>query len=156
MGGRGSGRPRYSATVHATIVKHLRAGAFFTHAAEAAEVSADAAKEWVQKGLAGDRRYVAFAREVRRLQAEDAIRNQAVISTAAVRHHEGDWKAAAWSLERKYPKLYGQAALQAAAAVRIQTGGPAAQGDDDGAGSTTVQFYLPNNGRRPQDDDGEA
>lgn len=150
MGSSRSGKPRYSAEVHATICKHLRAGAFFSHAAEAAEVSADAAKDWLAKGLEGDRRYAAFAREVRKIQAEDAIRNQAVVSTAAVRQHPGDWKAAAWNLERKFPKLYGQAAMQAAAAVTLRPGGGGGENNDAG---TTVQFYLPDNGRRPQDED---
>jgi hypothetical protein len=153
MGSRKSGTPRYNATVHAVICKHLKAGAFFTHAAEAAEVSVDAARDWLEKGLAGSKRYAAFALEVRRLQAEDAIRNQAVVSTAAVRRHEGDWKAAAWNLERKFPKLYGQAALQAAASVTLRSGA-ANGGNDDGA--TTVQFYLPDNGRRPQDEEEEG
>jgi hypothetical protein len=147
MGSRRSGRPRYNAQVHATIVKHLKAGAFLAHAAEAADVSVDAAKEWLAKGLEGDKRYQRFALEVRRLRAEDAIRNQAVVSTAAMRHHEGDWKAAAWNLERKFPKLYGHAAMQAAVTVRPS----AADGGTDDGSTTTVQFYLPANGRRPQD-----
>jgi hypothetical protein len=151
MGSRRSGRPRYNAEVHATIVKHLKSGAFLTHAAEAAQVSVEAAKDWVEKGLAGDRRYQAFALEVRKVQAEDAIRNQAVVSTAAVRHHGGDWKAAAWNLERKYPKLYGQAAMQAAASVTMRPG--AANGGEHNDGATTVQFYLPANGRRPEEAD---
>src|SRR5262245_33001503 len=108
MGSKRSGRPRYNAEVHATICKHLKAGAFLTHAAEAAEVSVDAVKDWVAKGLARECLYTPFAREVRRLQAMDAIRNQAVISTAAVQPHAGDWKAAAWNLEKKFPKLYGR------------------------------------------------
>jgi hypothetical protein len=58
-------------------------------------------------------------------------------------------------LERKHPKLYGQAARQAAATVTINNAG-----ESDAEGNTTrVQFYLPDNGRRPQDDedeDGEA
>lgn len=156
MGSRRSGKPRYSATVHAAICKHLRAGAFLTHAAEAAEVSVDAVKDWVEKGLAGDARYREFAIEVRRLQAEDAIRNQAVVSTAAVRRHDGDWKAAAWNLERKFPKLYGQAALQAAAAVTLRSGPGAANSGNDNDAGTTVQFYLPSNGRRPQDEEDEG
>lgn len=145
MGSRRSGTPRYTAEVHATICRHLRVGGFFVHAAEAAGVSADAAKEWVAKGLAGDKRYESFALEVRKLRAEDSLRLQSIVTRAAV---AGDWKAATWSLERKYPKQYGQAAA-AAAAVTLSSGSGAA--DDDGK-RTTVQFYLPSNGRRPDED----
>lgn len=146
MGSKRSGKPRYNAEVHATIVKHLRAGAFLTHAAEAAGVSYKAVKDWVDRGLEGDKRYARFACEVRKVQAEDAVRSQSVITRAQL---EGDWKAAAWSLERKYPKLYGRAA-EPAVGVTI---GPA-NSDDEGASSTRtrVEFYLPSNGRRPDEE----
>lgn len=97
----------YNARVHAQIVEHLRAGAFRKHAAEAAGVSFDAMDEWVRAGLAGDARYEQFAIDVRTAMAEDAVRNVRVITKAAVGEHKGDWKAAAWNLEKKFPLLYG-------------------------------------------------
>lgn len=158
MGGRGSGRrPKLTREVHETIVKHLKAGAFKVHAAKAAGVSVRAVEEWVKRGQAGEKKYAAFAAEVERLQAEDAIRNQAVISAAALKPIAGDWKAAAWSLERKYPLLYGRAAsLSPQFGVTIGTGG--GEDDDDSGGSSTktrVEFYLPDNGRRPLEDQDE-
>lgn len=91
--------------VHTTIVEHVRLGAYKTHAAQAAGVSYDAVADWIKRGFnTGEEPYHTFAVEITRALAEDAIRNQAAISKAAA---SGDWKAAAWNLERKHPKLYG-------------------------------------------------
>ena len=107
MGGKGSGPPKYNATVHETIVTALKAGAFKKHAAAAAGVSCEALEDWVRLGLEGDKRYAQFALDVEAAIAFDAIRNQAVITKAAAGPHAGDWKAAAWNLMKKHPRLYG-------------------------------------------------
>jgi hypothetical protein len=130
--------------VHESIIKHLRAGAFRKHAAEAAGVSEETVAKWITRGRAGERAYVAFYNQVLRVQAEDAIRNQAMITRAAIGPTAGDWKAAAWNLERKYPKQYGRAAAETAIGVTIEPG------DDDNGSRTRVEFYIPDNGRRPQ------
>jgi hypothetical protein len=88
------------------------------------------------------------------VRAEDAMRSQSIITRAQLGHIDGDWKAAAWALERKHPKEYGQAAVAAAVTLR-GGGGPGTTDNDDGS-VTTVQFYLPDNGRRPQDDEEET
>jgi hypothetical protein len=110
MGGKKSGRWKlaYSAEVHKKIVDALERGAYQVHAANAAGVSMSALQKWVTLGREGDARYAAFAEDVDRARANDALRNQAVISAAAMRKVPGDWKAAAWNLERKFPKLYGR------------------------------------------------
>jgi hypothetical protein len=59
-----SGKPRYNIEVHATIVRHLKAGAYKAHAAQAAGVSVEAVDDWLALGRAGDRRYADFARDV--------------------------------------------------------------------------------------------
>lgn len=139
--------------VEETILRHLRTGAFAKHACQAAGIEHRTFKYWLERGETGEKPYAAFAVKVMRVQAEDAIRGQSIITRAQMGKIDGDWKAAAWNLERKYPKEYGQAAMQAAAGVTVRTA--PAQGDDDGT-STTVQFYLPDNGRRPQDEEEEA
>jgi hypothetical protein len=145
-----SGKPRYNAEVHAAIVKHLKAGAYKAHAAQAAGVSVDAVDDWLALGRAGDRRYASFARDVDRACGEDACRAAAVITAAAVKGHVGDWKAAAWMLERKYPRICGRSA-EPAVGVTIGHG----KDDEDGAPRTRVEFYLPDNGRRPDHVDAE-
>lgn len=110
MGSKKSGRWKlaYSEEVHRKIIKSLETGAYQVHAANAAGVSMSSLQLWVKLGREGDPRYVQFAEDVDRARANDALRNQAIISAAAVRKIEGDWKAAAWNLERKFPKLYGR------------------------------------------------
>jgi hypothetical protein len=111
MGSKESGRrPKYSAAVHAAIVKSLEAGAFKKHAANAARISIDTLDDWIQLGVDGVEPYVQFALDVEAAIARDAIRNQTIISRAAQAEHAGDWKAAAWNLEKKHPKLYGRLA----------------------------------------------
>ena len=98
----------YSAQVHKDIVASLKRGAYQVHAANAAGVSITSMRNWVEQGREGVEPYVQFAIDVDRARAEDALRNQAIISAAAVGKIPGDWKAAAWNLERKFPKLYGR------------------------------------------------
>ncbi len=110
MGNRQSGKSRYSAAVHAEILRHLRNGAFKKHAAEAAGISHDALEQWIAWGKEGREPYVEFAADVLKAIADDAVRNQTIISKAAAGEHDGDWKAAAWNLVKKHPKLYGEMA----------------------------------------------
>ena len=103
------GRPSsYNAQVHKAIVDALKNGGYKTHAAHAAGISRETLDVWIEAGRAGREPFVRFAHECDMARAQDALRNQAIVSAAAVRKIEGDWKAAAWLLERKYPKLYGK------------------------------------------------
>jgi len=107
MGSRESGRPKFSADVHRRIVEYLKGGAFKKHAANACRISHHTLDLWLQWGSEGREPYVQFAIDCEEAIAFDAIRNQLIISKAARGEHPGDWKAAAWNLERKFPKLYG-------------------------------------------------
>jgi hypothetical protein len=100
-------RPVYTAKLHAAIVDNLRAGAFKKHAAEAAGISVDVFEDWLRLGLAGTEPYVQLALDARQAIAQDAVRNVRVITHAALGKHKGEWKAAAWNLEKKFPLLYG-------------------------------------------------
>lgn len=113
MGSKKSGRWKlaYSAELHKEVVASLKRGAYQVHAANAAGISITTLQRWVKQGREGVEPYVQFAIDVDRARAEDALRNQAVISAAAVGKVPGDWKAAAWNLERKFPKLYGRRAM---------------------------------------------
>ncbi len=92
--------------VQKKIVEYIRGGAYKAHAAEAAGVSVDAVDNWIRRGEDSDEEpYTEFAAAMRQAQGEDAVRDVQVISRAAT---DGDWKAAAWKLERKYPAEFGQ------------------------------------------------
>lgn len=97
------------------IVDAIRRGTPLRFACEAAGVSYDTALRWLRigHGATGDgwtptpatrRRYEGFASAVERAQAEAV--------DAAVSHVEragqGDWRAAAWLLERRWPETFGQ------------------------------------------------
>ena len=91
--------------VHRKIVTYLRAGAYLTHAVKAAGCSYDAVKSWIKRGNSSpDEPYASFAADVEQARAEVAVRAIGAISKAEA---GGDWKAAAWKLERMFPKLYG-------------------------------------------------
>jgi hypothetical protein len=108
MGGFGSGRrPKYNPEVHRKIVEALKRGALKPHAAQSVGIAPITLETWLEAGNAGDERYELFAIEVERAIADDALRNQSIISMAAIGPIKGDWKAAAWNLERKFPRLYG-------------------------------------------------
>jgi len=111
MGSKESGRrPKYSAALHAKLIEYLEGGAFKKHAANAVGISANTLAAWLKRGEDGEEPYAQLALDVEKAIAKDAVRNQLIISKAAQGVHLGDWKAAAWNLERKFPKLYGSMA----------------------------------------------
>jgi hypothetical protein len=108
MGSKESGsNPKYTPEIHQKIVQLLKAGAFKKHAANACRISDKTLAKWLEWGTEGREPYAQLLVDCDQAIAEDAIRNQMIISKAASGEHPGDWKAAAWCLERKFPKLYG-------------------------------------------------
>ena len=124
--------PVYTPELHTKIVEALERGAYLVHAANAAGVSDTIVYRWVKQGRNGDERYAQFAQDVDRARADGALRNQAIISAAAVRKVPGDWKAAAWNLERKFPKLYGRRGVMENLDDDIQLPPPSAAGTGTG------------------------
>jgi hypothetical protein len=107
VGSKESGSPKYTPALHKQLVEYLRGGAFKKHAANACRLSLNTFEQWLAWGAAGREPYARLAIDCDQAIAQDAIRNQLIISKAANGEHLGDWKAAAWCLERKFPKLYG-------------------------------------------------
>jgi hypothetical protein len=153
---RGRGQPtKLTKEVQERIVSQIRIGGFLRYAVEAGGIGYTTFQNWLQRGEkyeAGDgperdRPYFDFATAVRQAQAQDALRMQSIITRAAV---GGDWKAASWSLEKKYPHAYGQQP-QGGASITIRGGGSSGSsgGTDDSV--ARVEFYLPDNGRRPDE-----
>lgn len=154
MAGKRGRPPRLTKDVHEAIIRALRVGAYRCHAAQAAGVDSSTLEKWLALGRAGDRRYAQLAADVDREQAADAIRLVSIVTRAALGQVPGDYRAACWALERKFPRLFGRAAtMEAAASVTID----AVRGEDDTtkAPPALVTFYLPSNGRRPNEVDPE-
>ena len=82
------------------IMEALRLGATYELAAEYAGISRSTLYNWMEKGKDQDRgKYRTFLDTIKAAEAKGAIANLAMIETAA---RAGDWKAAAWRLERRH------------------------------------------------------
>jgi hypothetical protein len=88
---------------HKIIVEHLRAGHYRSVAADAAGVSRVSLWTWLRRGEAGEEPYAALYLEVTAAEAEAEAEALANVRVAA----REDWRAAAWYLEKKARKRYG-------------------------------------------------
>ena len=78
---------KYTPAIHNQIVEALRFGAFRKHAANAAGVGDRTLADWIAWGEAGREPYATFARDVEAAIAEAAIRDQSIITKAAIGKH---------------------------------------------------------------------
>jgi hypothetical protein len=105
-----------SQDIRTRLIEAFRAGAFREHAAYLAGLTVLELEAWLAEGELGREPYATLLRDINHAIADDALRNQIVVTRAAAgQPTQGDWRAAAWNLERKYPRLYGRAAGSAAA-----------------------------------------
>lgn len=79
------------------IIQALDLGATYELAAGYAGISVDTLLRWRA-------RYADFAAKLCEVEGRAAVKWLAKIEAAAT----GDWKAAAWKLERRYPHAYGK------------------------------------------------
>lgn len=87
------------------ILNAIRAGAYLETAAAAAGINKVTLHRWLRRGERyPDTIYSAFSEAVHEALAQAELRDVLTISKAA---GDGDWRAAAWRLERKYPKRWG-------------------------------------------------
>ena len=90
----------------AVIVRAVKLGAPWKDAAKAAGVSEATLRGWRRRGSEEDSGpHRDLVDELEKAEAEGLIKNLEVIERAA---DDGDWKAAAWRLERRYPGEYGR------------------------------------------------
>lgn len=91
--------------VHAKIVGLLRAGNYVETAAAAAGVDARNVRRWLARGARGEEPFAQFARDVDAAQGEAEARDVIMLGKAA---ESGEWRAAAFRLERRHPERWGQ------------------------------------------------
>ena len=72
-------------------------------AAAAGGVSRTTLKSWKIRARNGEEPYAAFLARLQKAEAAGAVAMLDVIQNAA---REGTWQAAAWTLERRYPKQF--------------------------------------------------
>lgn len=106
--------------VRATLVEAYADGLTDVHAAGVAGVSYETVRNWLAWGEEGREPYATLYLEVRHTEGELARsylkRIKKVCGLGGKRlRGDGDWKAAAWFLERRFPKIYGAAAKEAPA-----------------------------------------
>lgn len=105
--------------IQKTLVKHLKAGNFLETAMAAAGISRQNMTRWLTMGAKERNRaqidkrkrvrkkyqiYVDLLDAIEQAQAESEIRDVKIMEKAA----KGNWQAAAWRLERKYPERWGK------------------------------------------------
>lgn len=93
------------ATIEKTIVDVIRLGGTRSHAAAAAGVSPTALFTWLRRGRAGEEPYAQFAQHMKKADGEARTVATKAIRTAL---EGGTWQAAAWWLERRYPKEWAR------------------------------------------------
>jgi len=93
-------KSKFGDAVTDRIIEALRLGATYELAAEYAGISRSTLYNWMEKGKEQTRgQYRTFLDSIKGAEARGAIANLAMIETAA---KAGDWKAAAWRLERRH------------------------------------------------------
>ena len=88
------------------LIEALRSGSYRIDACRAASIHYNTLLAWEKKGksqTSGE--YVEFLEALRRAEAEAVVSNIEVITKAA---QSGDWRAAAWFLEHKYPNNWAR------------------------------------------------
>ena len=86
------------------ILKAVAAGLPNETAAKLAGIDVRTLYAWKRKGKTGEELFVQFFHDLMRQQAEAVAKAVEAIRAAAER---GEWRAAAWWLERRHPDLYG-------------------------------------------------
>jgi len=89
-----------SAAEVAKVAEMTRAGCTREAVAGKLHVTREMYRRWINSGDAGDERYVPLARAIHEAEADFEGELAAIVYGAA---RGGDWKAAAWCLERRQP-----------------------------------------------------
>ncbi len=94
----------------AIICEAIKLGATWNAAAAAARICASTLATWRRRGKKEDKGiYADLVRDLEFAEAQGVSEALASIDKA---HKNGDWKAAAWRLERRYPQDYGRGRLK--------------------------------------------
>ena len=97
-------KSKYTPETTAKIMKAISLGATYELAAHYAGISYELLRQWMQ-----DKAKVAFLEELKRAEGIAALVWLGMIDQAA---KDGNWQAAAWKLERRYPHMYGRNVTQ--------------------------------------------
>lgn len=101
------GRPtKFTEGTRKKILNGIAMGATYELAAQYGGVAYNTFNEWMKKGEAEeDGEYRDFYEAIKQAEGKAAVGWLAKIEKAA---SDGSWQAAAWKIERRYPKEYGR------------------------------------------------
>jgi hypothetical protein len=97
---------KLTADVQAKLIEAIALGAQFEIACWFAGIHYATFRRWLVAAENGDERYVPLFVEIKKAEGTAATRWLGTINGASVKN----WQAAAWLLERRYPRRYGRSA----------------------------------------------
>ena len=108
------------------VARAMAAGLTKNLACAHAGISPSTLDMWMRKGENGDAKFVQAWRTIGAAESEAAVAMLDVVGGAATgaSTYDGtvqDWKAAAWMLERRFPREYGRTVQETEHAVRAET-----------------------------------
>lgn len=119
------GRPsKLTAKTKKKLFEAIELGATYIDACGYAGVNARTVRRWVEQGeqdLEADpptlSEFALFVDGLREAEGKAVVKWMAKIEKAA---SEGNWQAAAWKLERRYPERYGRRIFEATTTTRLE------------------------------------
>lgn len=89
------------------LFQAIQLGCTYEHACDFAGISYQTMRNWIKKGEKATKgKFFDFVADLKKAEGKAVVGWLAHIEKAA---KEGTWQAAAWKLERRYPKLWGKA-----------------------------------------------
>lgn len=106
-----AGRPsKLTPQVHNRIIEAIKQGATYDLASKYGGIAYNTFNEWMKRGAQEDEGpFRDFYDAVKLAEGQAAMHWLSLIQMAA---HGGNWQAAAWKLERRYPNEYGRRLVQ--------------------------------------------
>jgi hypothetical protein len=99
-------RSRFTPAIQARVLEAVRKGATAELAAAYGGIGRRTLHDWIANGMDDpDSVFAEFAIAYREAEAVGALENLSQIEEAA---RNGDWRAAAWKLEKRFPESFGK------------------------------------------------
>jgi len=106
--------------VQGRICQGIRVGMTYAMAAQYGGVTYESFRIWCRRGEHGRAPYAAFLASVKTAEAQAVAMWLSRVEEAA---QNGEWQAAAWKLERRYPRDYGRRVEEITGRVEVVTDG---------------------------------
>lgn len=130
---------KFTAETTKKLIEAISVGATYEHACGYAGVHYDTFNEWMKRGAAAKSGpYSEFSVAIKEAEAKAVIKWSALIDKAAT---NGEWQAAAWKLERRYPHIYGKRVQEITGNIGVTF-----SADDAAAAKQELDGWQPDSG----------